>query len=195
VSFLSKGGWIVVVLGLVAAWVGREVHNARVQGRLEARAERVAVEKDSLLGVVRDSLVAAEGVAREREQALTAVQDGMEQEMASLRRARQRALQDLDDVLNSMPDSQAAPIVAVIDTLEREVEVCEAALGTCEERVQAVHGQLEAMSRRALNAENLAERQDSLLLDLRNAPGQGFQLMDAVPWAAAVAGILIALLK
>jgi chromosome segregation ATPase len=194
-TFFSKGGWVVILLGIVAGWFAREIKAAERRGALEAQVAALQAEADSLLGHVRDSLTLEITAAREREQALAAVQDGMQGEMASLRRARLRAVQDLEDVLASVPTDSRDQIVAVIDTLEREVEVCNLALGTCEERVEAAHGQLEAMGRRALNAEALAEQQQRQIGDLTKDLRHGFQVMDAVPWAVAAVAIVFAILK
>jgi chromosome segregation ATPase len=191
-AFLAKGGWVLVVLAVVAGWVVREIKAAERRGELRARAERVAHERDSLLGAVRDSLEAEIAAAQAHAESLAAVRAGLRAEMAGLRAAAVRERSRADSILMALPDSEAAPIVAVLDTLEREVAVCSDALGTCEEEVEAVQGQLEAMGRRALNAENLAERQGVLLEDLQAERAGGFDVLHLVLGVAAVLGWLAA---
>lgn len=191
-AFFSKGGWLLVLLGLATAWFFREMHNAEERGRIQAQAERIRHEADSLLSQVRDSLIAEASADSARADSAAAVTEGLKLELASLRGVVRRERGRADSILASLPDTQAAPIIAVIDTLEQAVEVCSDALGSCEQETVAVRGQLEAMSRRALNAEGLATRQGVLIEELQGAQDR-FGLWDAVPWAAAALAILAAL--
>lgn len=117
--FLRAGGWIVVVLLVVAGWVRAEIRRAVARGEAAEMARQVRVERARFEKEAEAHQV-SEAAASARADSVQQLRDAERRELARLRVATTVQRQSADSVIATLIDSlpQLAGVRSALDSLE-----------------------------------------------------------------------------
>ena len=168
--FMTKAGWIVLlVVGLtVSAYAiyNREIARAEARGEaqqlaVQVTAMRAAYDADS--SAFRDSLAA-------RQKRIDSLAARVDTAVGSVDRWRDHAIANdgvIAELLQRVDDTTATAIVAVIDTLEADLEACTDGLVACDS-VRTEHvASIVLLKDRLFDADTLVRAQATTITDLQ----------------------------